>query len=142
MRYLGQWRSLSVNCGSGPGALADAVNLFHEQYEREYAFRQDDAPVEIYQLSLTAIGKTPKPAFHGHDASPKPSPQCTDSRKVYFESTGWIETAVFDRQELPAGTHLVGPTVIYQLDSTTVVPPGATADVDEWLNIRIHLTEA
>jgi N-methylhydantoinase A len=142
MRYLGQWRSLSVNCGSGPGALVEAVQLFHEQYEREYAFRQDDAPVEVYQLSLTAVGTTPKPDFTAHDASPKPQPESTGTRKVYFESTGWVETAVFDRHDLPAGTHLVGPTVIDQLDSTTVVPPGATADVDEWLNIRIHLTEA
>jgi N-methylhydantoinase A len=31
--------------------------------------------------------------------------------------------------------------VIDQLDSTTLVPPGVRAEVDEWLNIRIHLGE-
>ncbi len=47
MRYLGQWRSLTVRCGTGPGALAEAVALFHEQHEREYAFRRDDTGADL-----------------------------------------------------------------------------------------------
>lgn len=142
MRYLGQWRSLTVNCGSGPGALADAVQLFHEQHEREYAFRQNSSPVEIYQLGLTAIGTTPKPAFASHDTTSKQTPVPSSTRQVYFDTTGWVDTPIFDRDQLPAGTQFTGPAVIDQLDSTTVVPPDTRAEVDEWLNIRIHLTEA
>lgn len=142
MRYLGQWRSLTVNCGSGPGALAEAVQLFHEEYEREYTFRQDDAPVEIYQLGLAAIGKTPKPAFIPQRADTQQPPAPASVRPVYFDETGWVDTPVFNRDELPAGTQLVGPAVIDQLDSTTVVPPNTNGEVDEWLNIRIHITEA
>lgn len=142
MRYLGQWRSLTVNCGSGPGALADAVALFHEQHEREYAFRRDDTPVQIYQLGLTAIGTTPKPAFPAYDAAPRETPEPRTSRAVYFEGRGWVDTPVHDRGALAAGTRIVGPAVIDQLDATTVVPPATRAEVDEWLNIRIHLAEA
>jgi N-methylhydantoinase A len=29
--------------------------------------------------------------------------------------------------------------VIDQLDSTTLVPPDVTAEVDEWLNVRMHI---
>ena len=32
-----------------------------------------------------------------------------------------------------------GPCIIQQLDSTTAVPPGARARVDEWHNIQITL---
>lgn len=142
MRYLGQWRSLTVNCGVGPHALAEAVQLFHEEYEREYTFRQDDSPVEIYQLGLTAIGKTPKPAFIAHQADAKQPPTPASVRKVYFDETGWIDTPIFNRDGLPAGTQLIGPSIIEQLDSTTVVPPSTRGEVDEWLNIRIHITEA
>lgn len=140
MRYLGQWRSLSVKCGSGPGALAEAVQLFHEQHEREYAFRRDDTPVQMYQLGLTAIGVTPKPTFVPHDpTAPRPVKPST-IRKVYFDGPGWQDTCVYERTALPAGTELTGPAVVEQLDSTTVVPPMARAEIDEWLNIRIHLT--
>ena len=35
-----------------------------------------------------------------------------------------------------------GPAVLEQLDSTTLVPPGVRAEIDEWLNVRIHVGEA
>jgi len=141
MRYLGQWRSLTVTIGAGPGALADVVAQFHEQHEREFAYRRDDTPVEIYQLGLRAIGATPKPAFAAHAAEPVEAPEPTSRRKVWFEDGGWLDTAIHDRSALSAGTRLRGPAVIDQLDSTTVIPPGARAEIDEWLNIRIHVTE-
>ncbi|MGH3360316.1 MAG: hydantoinase/oxoprolinase family protein [Nocardioidaceae bacterium] len=142
MRYSGQWRSLTVSCGSGAGALADLVQVFHEQHEREYAFRQDEAPVEIYQLGLTAIGTTPKPEFEPLDTSAATPPEPASRRRVYFDEVGWTETGVYEREKLPAGTKLHGPAVIDQLDSTTVVPPDMRAEVDEWLNIRIYASEA
>ncbi|SDM95845.1 N-methylhydantoinase A [Cryobacterium flavum] len=141
MRYLGQWRSLSVSIGSGLGALAEAVETFHEQHEREFAFSQKDQPVEVYQLHLTAIGKTPKPSFkpavelNADPGTPR------EIRPVYFGELGWVDTPVFDRDDMPAGAMFSGPAVIDQFDSTTVIPPNTTAVIDEWMNILIHLEE-
>lgn len=128
--------------GSGPGSLERAVQTFHEQYEREFSFRQDDAPVEVYQLHLSAVGKTPKPAFRPADLSAQAPGEPAEVRPVYFESTGWVDTPVYNRDELAAGTAFEGPAIIDQLDSTTVVPPSTRAEIDEWLNIRIYLEEA
>ena len=62
MRYLGQWRSLSVEIPEGPVDMTALVARFHEEHEREFAYkREDGAPVEIYQLALRAVGITPKP---------------------------------------------------------------------------------
>ena len=141
MRYLGQWRSLSVSIGSGPDALAEAVETFHEQHEREFAFSQKDQPVEVYQLHLTAIGKTPKPSFkpavelNADPGAPR------ETRPVYFGELGWVDTPVFERDDMPAGAMFSGPAVIDQFDSTTVIPPNTTAVIDEWMNILIHLKE-
>lgn len=140
MRYSGQWRSLSVDMGSGTGALEEAVARFHEQHEREFAFRRDDAPVELYQLGLRAVGTTPKPAFPAHDRTGTADPEPASRRQVWFEETGWVDTPIHDRASLPAGTTFDGPAVVEQLDSTIVVPPGTRAEVDEWLNVRIHLS--
>nr|WP_308282907.1 hypothetical protein [Pseudonocardia nigra] len=100
--------------------------------------------MQIYQLGLTAIGTTPKPAFSPAEVvpAPAPAPAPLKTREVYFDGAGWVDTPVHERDGLPAGTALTGPAIIDQLDATTVVPPGARAEVDEWLNIRIHLTEA
>ena len=141
MRYLGQWRSLSVSIGSGPSALAEAVETFHEQHEREFAFSQKDQPVEVYQLHLTAIGKTPKPSFkpavelNADPGTPR------EIRPVYFGQRGWVDTPVFERDDMPAGAMFSGPAIIDQFDSTTVIPPDTTALIDEWMNILIHLKE-
>ncbi|RGE21990.1 hydantoinase/oxoprolinase family protein [Leucobacter sp. wl10] len=140
MRYSGQWRSLQVPMGRGRGALQQAVRTFHEQYEREFNFRQDDAPVEVYQLHLTAIGKTPKPSFRPAQPVPQGPGDPVERRAAYFGHE-WIDTPVYERVALAAGTRFEGPVIITQLDSTTVVPPGARAEIDEWFNIRIHLEE-
>ncbi|GAA1777334.1 hydantoinase/oxoprolinase family protein [Leucobacter iarius] len=141
MRYQGQWRSLQVPMGTGPGAIAQAVRTFHEQYEREFAFRQDDAPVEVYQLHLGAVGKIPKPSFRPTEPVPQAPGAPAERRPVYFGGDGWVDTPVYDRDALAAGTAFRGPAIVNQLDSTTVVPPHTRAEIDEWLNIRIHLEE-
>ena len=141
MRYLGQWRSLSVPVDRSLSSLDAAVATFHAEHDREHSFRRDGAPVEIYQLQLTAIGVTPKPEFARHtDGGELPEPVA--HREVYFdESDGFVQTPIYDRSGLPSGVHVAGPAVIDQLDSTTLIPPGWTAVVDEWLNIHMREVE-
>ena len=83
-----------------------------------------------------------KNAFATHDVTEQDPPEPVATRPVWFPDTGWIDTDVFARDDLAAGTHLRGPVIVEQLDSTTVVPPRTVAEIDAWLNIRIHLEEA
>jgi N-methylhydantoinase A len=139
MRYLGQWRSLAVPVDRPLASLEAAEARFHAEHEREYSYRRDGAPVEIYQLQVSAVGVTPKPQFARHAPDGR-APAAGGQRKVYFDEVGGrIDAAVYRREELPAGTRITGPAVIDQLDSTTLVPPDVVAEVDEWLNIRMHI---
>jgi N-methylhydantoinase A len=140
MRYLGQWRSMSVLVGL-PVDLEAAVDTFHGEHEREHNYRRDDAPVEIYRLNVRATGITPKAELRRFERNgTEARPQTT--RPVFFDGEdGAIETPVYARDALSAGFAIVGPAVIDQLDSTTIVPPGLLAEVDDWLNIRIHVGE-
>jgi N-methylhydantoinase A len=138
MRYVGQWRSLTVAVGS-PVDLDDAVARFHAEHDRAYNYRRDGAPVEIYRLNVRAVGVTPKPDLKRHGRNGAPRPKARAARAVRFEeAAGAVETPVYVRSDLPAGVRLPGPTIIEQLDSTTLVPPGWRAEVDEWLNIRLE----
>lgn len=142
MRYFGQWRSLSISVDTGPQALDNAIRHFHAEHEREYSFRRDDTPVEIYQLGLRAVGSTPKPKFAFHPLRTAQLPAPLDYRQVHFDEHGEpVDTPIYHRPELFAGARLTGPAIVEQLDATTMIPPGTRADVDEWLNIRIHVTE-
>jgi N-methylhydantoinase A len=141
MRYLGQWRSLAVPVGS-PVELAAAVGTFHGEHEREHNYRRDGAPVEIYRLSVRAVGATPKAEFARH-ARNGVFPRPLGTRAVRFEELPeHVETPVYARDDLPAGFELRGPAVIEQLDSTTLVPPEVKAEVDERLNIRMTIEAA
>jgi N-methylhydantoinase A len=139
MRYLGQWRALSVPVGSPLTSLDHAVETFHAEHEREHNYRRDDAPVEIYRLNVRAVGVTPKPEFTRHELNGS-RPQPVTTRRVLFdEQDQWLETPIFQRHSLDAGTTLEGPAIVEQLDTTVLIPPGIRAQVDEWLNIRMHI---
>ncbi len=135
MRYLGQWRSLQV---AFDGDLEAAVERFHDEHEREFSYRRDDAPVELYRLQLVATGKTAEIELPRHERGGE-LPEPTERRDVYFDGEA-VETPVYERSDLPAGVCFEGPAVIDQLDTTTLVPPGVRAEVDEYLNIRMEVS--
>jgi N-methylhydantoinase A len=138
MMYRGQWRSLSVPAGTPVGSTRGLVEAFHAQHEREYNFRRDDAPVDLYRLNLRAVGIVPKAAFHEHSGNGQ-MPKAYECRDVWFEGTAPVETAVYRREELTAGARFHGPAIVEQLDSTTVIPPGVAAEIDRFLNIIMHV---
>ena len=138
MRYQGQWRSLQVKMSSGEQSLKNTIETFHQEHERQFSFRQDTQPVEIYQLHLRAIGKTPKPSFMPYERVPNATAEPQARRDVYFDGQ-WHNTPIYDRATLPVGFELTGPAIIDQLDATTVIPPDMTASIDEWKNIKIKI---
>ena len=53
--------------------------------------------------------------------------------------TGFVVTPVYDRYLLAPGRRFTGPAVFEERESTTVVPPGATASIDAALNLLVEL---
>ncbi len=45
--------------------------------------------------------------------------------------------SIYDRGRLPVGARLAGPAVVEEAESTTVLPPGAAAEVDAWANLIV-----
>ncbi len=143
MRYRGQWRSLAVPVASQIKSMDEAIAIFHDEYDKLHNFRRDDFPVEIYRLTVRAVGVTPKPSFPKVKIDKNAQAKPKGTREVWFHGqTKALTTNLYDRGDLPAGITIKGPAIIDQLDSTTVVPPGDTAHVDEWLNIQIKLGAA
>jgi N-methylhydantoinase A len=120
--------------------LGHALNIFHAEHEREFSWSNVDQVVEIYGLRVAAIGKVPKPAFtrNGTDSPGAVKPR--EKRLAFFKRAGgFVETPIYHRRDLPAGTTLTGPAVIEQLDTTTVIPTNVNMRVDEFLNIIIDV---
>ena len=63
-----------------------------------------------------------------------------EKRKVWFPETGFVAAPVYDRDLLPANCRIVGPAIIEQMDTTTVVPPRAKVRNDKlgYLHIEVE----
>lgn len=138
MMYRGQWRSLPVPAGRPVGPTDDLVAAFHALHEREYNFRRDDAPVDFYRLNVRAIGTVPKASLRKYSGNGKTAAPL-EHRPVWFDGAGALATPVYRREELSPGSQVSGPAIVEQLDSTTLVPPGARAEVDSFLNIVMRM---
>jgi N-methylhydantoinase A len=138
MRYRGQGYEVAVPAGA-PGGLAGAGGLaalavrFHEVHERLYAHRLDGSAVELVALRLTALGRLPRSAVPAAPAGERaPSAEALKGRRrVHFEEAGgWVECPLYARSALRAGNRIAGPAIIEQMDTTTVLFPAQTAEVD------------
>ena len=146
LRYVGQGYELKVPLNSDiikPEHLEQVWNDFHEQHKQEYGHSFTSADIEMVSVKLKAHIKKEKPY---EELSFESSFDEIVSRlnlpnaKVEFNIDGKsqsFETEIIDRRVLAEGTHKVGPTIIYQEDSTTVAPPGWKMSVDDDLTLRL-----
>ncbi|MCT2584483.1 hydantoinase/oxoprolinase family protein [Actinophytocola gossypii] len=123
-------------------ALAAAIADFHAQHEKSYGFAHADAAVQLVNIRAVAHGEVAKPdlpRLPQGGAAPDPA-ALRETREADFGADhGTVPTPVFDRAKLLAGNTIAGPAIVEQLDSTTVVPPGWTATVDEFGNLLIEV---
>lgn len=138
MMYEGQWRSIQVPVPAPITSVEQAVQEFHRVHEREYTFRRDDTPVEFFRLNLVAIGVTDKVQPYRQESGGTLEPHA--NRRVHFPGNPKpLDTPIYKHDAMPVGAEVDGPCIIDQFDTTTVIPPGARATVDEYSNIRIQV---
>ncbi|MBN9673850.1 hydantoinase/oxoprolinase family protein [Roseibium aggregatum] len=135
MMYHGQWRSLEVPVSADIQDVQDLADAFHAEHEREYNYARKEAAVSIFRVAVKAIGLVPKAELQKHAVTPY-TPEPVAHRPVWFEGSEF-QASVFERETLKAGAKIAGPAIIEQFDSTTVVPPAMTAEVDAYMNILI-----
>jgi N-methylhydantoinase A len=143
VRYLGQSYELSVPVPDGALTVEAVSNLateFHRSHERAYGYSRADEKVEFVNLRLVALGKLPRTEIGNEWPAKGDPPSPYGHRKVFFGGQAY-NTPVYRREILLPGEPLAGPAVIEQLDSTTIVPPGDRATVEQGGNIIIELEE-
>jgi len=121
MRYEGQGGELAV---PWTGDATAAVAAFDAAHQSLYGFTLN-TPIELVTLRVEATGKLPAPVITAPAAT---ASTAAGTRIIHFASGG-REAIVRDRASLPPGSKLPGPAILTQLDATTVVAPGWTAEV-------------
>ena len=142
MRYAGQSHELAVDFPKGEATAATLASLrkrFHSDHDRAYGHGYSDEPTELVNFRLSALGSIRKPRMREVAAHTGPVSEAGKGmRQVYFDAAGeFVETPVYDRGRLGAGHRFDGPAIVEEMDSTTLVLPGYTVEVDRYANLLI-----
>ncbi len=134
MRYVGQEYTVNVLVGATI-SLEGIDGEFHDVHRTRYGHATPGAPVEFVNLRLAALGRIATAETRYGSVAEK-SEALLGTRTVVFEGARH-ETPVLMREWLPPESRHEGPVVIEEQSSTTVVPPGHVAALDEHGNILI-----
>ncbi len=140
VRYVGQGFELRVPVRKG--TLADSAKReirrrFEARHQRLYGHSAPNEAVEIVSFRVRTVVPTPKMQTGHNDVVARvkrSAAQPSAHRQMYFGGEA-VAGAVYYRTALRQRARFDGPAVVCQEDSTTVVPPGWGAEVDEHANI-------
>ncbi|MDM5358422.1 hydantoinase/oxoprolinase family protein [Peribacillus sp. ACCC06369] len=146
-RYTGQGYELRVDAPEGEINevwVKEVIERFHQVHEREYASQFPEQEVVAINVRVIGTGlvQSNKEQLFVDQGKENFTVNNYPSYPVYF----WIkdqlqkqDTKFINREDVPVGTKLVGPVVIQQKDSTTLLPPNCTATFDNYGNIVIDM---
>jgi len=141
IRFQGQEYELTLPMPARALSAEDAQGLFDEfleLYERTYGegTAWKGVPASMINYSVTAVGRQPRPDFDTASTEPaKPEDLVRERRKVFLPTERYHEEVpVYDDALFTAGTTIKGPAIIDAADTTIYVPPGTTAERDQYMN--------
>ncbi|MCW4012264.1 MAG: hydantoinase/oxoprolinase family protein [Candidatus Bathyarchaeota archaeon] len=137
MRYRGQGFELNIETET-PFKLESinkAVRDFHAKHTEVYGYAEEDEPVEVVNTKLRVIGLLESPHMKTGELTGLAEPR--ETRRVFFETDdNWHDVGIYDRSKL--GAEAVGPAIIEQYDSTTVIYPDWSFKPDKLGNLILR----
>lgn len=133
MRYQGQSYELIVPFSE------QVMATFHEIHQKTYGYARPEAPVEIVNLRLRAVGETTPPPLTPQPLSEAdPTAALLDKRYV-VHADGRLVTPFYHAESLRPGNRLAGPSVVVRADTTILLGPTDRAEVDVFGNLIIEV---
>tara|TARA_B100001093_G_scaffold511510_1_gene579550 strand:- start:5662 stop:7743 length:2082 start_codon:yes stop_codon:yes gene_type:complete len=140
LRYAGQAFQITIDftddelSQKGVALLTDQFDAEHEQL---FTFKLDDGH-EI--LMIRAVAKaTAKPiAERQIGETGLRLDECKILGSRFYYEGDWYQAIIYDRSKLNVGLEILGPAIVGEMDSTTVVLPGYVAVVDAFGNLLIN----
>jgi N-methylhydantoinase A len=147
LRYRGQEHTIPIPVERPADLTTDTaatVERFHAQHDSRYGHAAPDQSIEIVNLRLVVTVPRMEDAILRWLSQPwRPQASAPEqTRPVVFDHPEQPHQArILWRPALAAGTEIVGPAVIEEANSTTLLPPGDRAIIDATGNIVITLAE-
>jgi len=130
MRYVGQSHELTV-----PFQENDVGRVFHLAHAKRYGYQRTKAQTEIVTLRLSAVAAVTPPRLHKEVRGTTDAATALVGEKGVWFGEETVATMLYERSKLRPGQQFSGPAVVFQYDTTTVIPPGWVVDVDDYGNL-------
>jgi len=134
--YIGQGYQVTVGLEglASPSLTGDELwRRFAAVYRAKYGYFYEDVPAEV--VSLRASGRMAGREFSLQPLSSVPA----SSEALKGERPAWspavramVPHAVYDRARLAPDTRLIGPAIVEEPESTTVIGVGGSLEVDAY----------
>lgn len=136
VRYVGQAYELTVDYPGRRRDLPSAIaRAFHRAHRMRFGYSDPSEPVEVVNLRLKVVAPVEKPLQEGEEpAGESPRDALLGEAPVVFDGRE-VPTRLYLRERLRCGNQVEGPSLVLQMDSTTVIPPGWVAVVDPYRNL-------
>lgn len=146
-RYAGQGYELRVDAPLGEinrEWINTVIGRFHEAHYKEYDKQFRDQEVVAINVRVIGVGviETKEGRLNTNQGGKSDFESEAITDQVYFwenDKLTNVETPFFNRDDIPIGATLIGPAIIQQKDSTTVLPPETSAYFDDHNNIVIDM---
>lgn len=126
VRYQGTEHPLTINVNDLESG--DFLSQFVQEHLRLYGYVRNDRAVEIVTARVEAVGQSRGSLPSATPASAR-RPATPIGSQSMCSKEGWTQANVYERSHLVPGNTIVGPAIIGEELSTTIVDDGWTAEV-------------
>ncbi len=134
LRYHGQGFEIPVTVdiekfdGHG-GGLDSLRKAFDAEHQRLFSFLLERNEHEIVSVRASASGPRPNVATTQIASGSKDASAALSGSTQIFVEGAYVEANVYDRARLLANNEILGPAIVTEMDSTTLILPGHFASV-------------
>lgn len=117
-------------------AIEKAKASFHTQHLQIYGFNNPGGEIESVNLRLVGLGVLEKKPKSKAKILSSEIPVAERSQKALFKGLSY-EAKIYQREQLLPGQSFMGPAIVEELTSTTVVPPYWKVTIDAYNSMVI-----
>jgi N-methylhydantoinase A len=140
IRYHGQGLLLTIDIDLGrlkSDGLEAIGDEFDEMHKQLFTFALE-ADKELVNLRAVVQGKATLVRAPAIDSGGADSSDAKIATETIFVNDQDQAANIYDRAKLKSGNRIAGPAVVVEMDSTALILPGHTGEVDQLGNILIR----
>ncbi|MFN0154934.1 MAG: hydantoinase/oxoprolinase family protein [Gaiella sp.] len=139
LRYAGQAYELTVRVPDGQVDVDALLASFVDEHVRTYGHGSPSDPIDLVSVRVIARKHREAPTRLIVERDHRPVGGRAGRRAYFGPERGVLDVPVLGGREALGADDWAGPLIIDEYDSSTIVPPGARARLDEYGSIEIDV---